>query len=514
MASDAGASTPWATPSGSSTPASHLSDRYDVVVVGAGIVGLVTALRVAEAGRSVVVLEAREPGAGTTGRSTAKASLLQGTRASQIRRALGAEVLAGYLAANRSGLDLLQGFAGEDAAVGEAADAWTYATDDAGADAVRAEAAALAAGGLPAILAVPDELPFPTTAAVRLPEQLRLDPGALVGHLLSRLARVGVPVAWPVRARGVRTRADGFEVVASAGQRAEDAAGEVRVRSDWVVLATLLPFPLRTALFAATTPQLSYALVGRPTTAPVPVGMYLSAGRPTRSVRGVGGDGGQRLLVGGSGHPVGRPGRGNAAHRADLVRWSALTYGLVDVEHWWAAHDYQSADLLPHVGAAPFGPERLLVATGFGKWGMTNGAGAAVALAATILGSPPDWAAPLTPRLAAGVTGWGHLATANLQVGLGLVRGWVTDPGRGEPTEGAGVVQRTMPHPTAVSLLGGTRRACSAVCTHVGGIVRWNDAELSWDCPLHGSRFAPDGDVLTGPAVASLPAKGADRTSR
>ena len=44
----------------------------------------------------------------------------------------------------------------------------------------------------------------------------------------------------------------------------------------------------------------------------------------------------------------------------------------------------------------------------------------------------------------------------------------------------------------------------SRVCTHLGGIVQWNDAETSWDCPLHGSRFARCGAVLEGPAVREL----------
>ncbi len=72
------------------------------------------------------------------------------------------------------------------------------------------------------------------------------------------------------------------------------------------------------------------------------------------------------------------------------------------------------------------------------------------------------------------------------------------------PAEGTGIVGHRGVAPVAVSTVEGKTCELSAICTHLGGVVRWNDAELSWDCPLHGSRYAPDGTVLEGPATAPL----------
>lgn len=492
----------WGPPLGGSLVADPPPVTTDVVIVGAGAVGLLTALQLARSGVPCAVLDADHPVAGTTGRSTAKASLLQGTRGSALLARHGMDTLAGYVTANRAGQELLASVAHDATAVATVRDAWTYATDDAGAASVWDEAAALRAVGLPAQVDAADELPFPTTASVRLPDQLQLDPRALVAHLVSRIRSLGVPVAWPLRAVGLESVEGGLEVRTVPGPGAQPAAP---IRARWVVLATLLPFPLRTTAFAATTPGMSYAVVGEPTTAPAPRGMYLSTGSPTRSLRTcVTPDGRELLLVGGEGHPTGR-GPDASTHVRALADWAREAFGVVHVERAWTAQDYSSADLLPHVGASPFGPEGLLLATGFGRWGMTNGAAAALVLAGLVQAAPPEWAGLFATRIATGTTGWRDAVAANLHVGAELARGWVGDPvGGAEPDEGQGVVRRALPRPTAVSLVAGVRRECSAVCTHLGGILRWNDLDRTWDCPLHGSRFGPDGGVVAGPATTPL----------
>ncbi len=446
-------------------------DPVDDLVVGAGITGLVTGLLLARGGRRVAVVEAREVGAVTTGNTTAKISLLQGTKYSRLLHYQSQKVARAYVDANREGMEWLLRFCMDHGVPVQRRPAITYAAQDSELTTVRREHEAASSLGLDVTWHDRFDVPFPNYGATVLADQAQFDPMDALRALVDQLRQHGGTLH---QGRRVRT----VSLTGRAEARLDDGS---TVRAEHVVLATGSPILDRGLYFSKLEPQRSYALAFVGATAPE--GMYLSAGSDSRSVRDApDGAGGARLLVGGAGHSVGRT-RSEVAHVERLRRWTEQYFPGAVETHQWSAQDYRSHDAVPYVGRLPRGFSRIYVATGFDKWGMTNGVAAARSISGQILGKKPSWATTLGRRLT-GPTAAGHLAAINIKVGLGAVGGAVEMVRR----DGADGV---LPF-----------------CTHLGGPLHWNDCEQSWDCPLHGSRFAEDGQVLEGPATRPLKRKG------
>jgi glycine/D-amino acid oxidase-like deaminating enzyme/Rieske Fe-S protein len=500
-----------------STDTFEAGSSYDTVVAGAGLTGLVTALLLARSGQRVLVLEARFPGAVTTGNTTAKVSLLQGTVLSGLARQYAQRQVGAYVEANREGQSWLLRYLEEHHVPYQGRDAYTYATTAQGTERLLEELGAATTAGLDVEYVREAPLPFPIQGALLLTDQAQINPMDVLDALL----------------RDVRAR--GGSVVGGTPLRNVSGSGPLVVHTDRgtvtandVVLATGIPVLDRGLYFTKLKPLRSYAAaLELPDGVAAPPGMFLSAEKPTHSLRDYEADGRQFLLVGGHGHQVGRT-ESEKSHLSGLLDWAAGHFPGAVATHTWSAQDYQATNLMPFFGKLPRGRGHIFFGTGYNKWGMTNAVAAALGISADILGGSLRWANTIHHRVTspggaltavavnAGVaarlaTDWAKLAAGKAEVEKSVVEpvdpGVSTSPATGGavPADGGAKVYRDGARPAAVSTVDGTTCRLSAVCTHLGGIVHWNDSELTWDCPLHGSRFSPDGKLLEGPATKDLP---------
>ncbi len=236
--------------------------------------------------------------------------------------------------------------------------------------------------------------------------------------------------------------------------------------------------------------------------------MYLTPEGTTRSVRTAPYGEGQRLLIV-TGEKF-TPGAGRVGERYErLEQWTTRRFPGIRLTHRWAAQDNEPTDGVPFVGALHPRARHAFVAAGFNGWGMAGGVMSGRLLAARITGQKLPWAdlydpvrlqplkeAPSLLRFQAAAAG--HFVGDRLPFVAGGGPASAIAPGEGAVVR-SGARQLAVHRDEA-----GELHALSARCTHMGCIVRFNDAERAWECPCHGSRFGIGGEVLQGPAVRPL----------
>ncbi len=469
--------------------------RYDEVIVGAGLTGLVTALLFARAGRRVAVLEAREVAAVTTGNTTAKLSVLQGAQLSKIRKYGYQAVLNAYVEGNREGFAWLARYAEDHGVPLQYRDAVSYAATKPGVGIVDREYQAARSAGLEVIKSNDVGLPFPTYGAVILKDQAQFDPVDVARTLVGDIRAHGGVVIERARVQSVRASISPAVIETVKGT----------VRAEHVIIATGSPILDRGLYWAKLRPSRSYAAAYR-VPGEIPQAMYISVDEPKRSLRTTPGGDGELLIVGGNGHGVGRH-PSPAMQVADLNAWTQQYWPGAERTHVWSAQDYETPQRVPFVGWMPRGFGRVYLATGYDKWGMTNAVQCALTLAADILGGNLPWAKTLHSRVTtpmAVASGIGMNAAVAWWYAKGYAGAVVRKLPAHPPEEGAAMTGHRGLRPVGSSTVNGVTCQVSTVCPHMHAILTWNDQERSWDCPAHGSRFAADGTLLEGPATKNL----------
>lgn len=473
------------------------STSFDVIIVGAGIAGLSTAYQLLEAGRSVIVIDKGNIGCGETGRTTAHVSNALDDHYFMLERMhgrAGAQLAAESHAAAISSIETIAAREQIDCQFARVK-GYLYAATPRDLDQLTRERDAAHRAGLEVELLDAAPLPFATGPALCFHHQAQFQPLAY----LAGLARA-------IRERGGRI-CTGMRV-----KRVEEGS-PVRVHVDGggvftgghVVVATNSPI---VDVFAIHTKQAAYRTYAIGVSIPkgsIERALFWDTLDPYHYVRLAGDD--DLLVVGGEDHKVGQS-RAPEQSWARLETWTRDRFpALGEVRYRWSGQVWEPADGMAFIGKNPGRADNVWICTGDSGNGITHGALAGILLTDSILGRDSPWARLYDPsRKITRPSSAREYVRENLNVALRYGE-WLVPPRAEEPSRepGQGTVVRRGVRRIAVYVdEAGKRHECSAVCTHLGGIVSWNRAERSWDCPCHGSRFDPYGRVLTGPASRDL----------
>lgn len=475
----------------------------DVVVVGAGITGLTTAILLMQSGLRVAVVERYRVGGVDTRRTTAHLTAVPDERLHALAQRDGDTHTRLVWQAGESSIARIEELivaSGADCGF-ERVPGYLHCPVNASPEVMADERARLeddarVAGSCGASAMMVDAAPLVGVAAMRVDHQALFHPLAYVRALVEYLRAAGCAL---------------FErsEATFGSSKGEVHCGEYTIRAGATVIATHNPLAGRQGTVSASIQQTtlalytSYAMQGR-VDRHLDAGCFWDTSDPYRYVRVQHDAGGSVVIAGGEDHKTGQC-EDTQVPFDTLERWFRELSPDVSITHRWSGQVIESLDGLPLIGEVEEGQ---YIATGYAGNGMTFGTLAAMVIHDAIVGRKNAFAdvmhvnRRMVPRSPL------EYVRENMDYPKRMVLDRLPSASRttveGLP-RGVGAVVTLDGRPVAAARHDdGSVTLRSAVCPHMGCHVRWNNAERTWDCPCHGSRFTPLGDVLAGPAEAPL----------
>lgn len=323
-------------------PALNGNTKTDVLIIGGGIAGILTAYLLEQQGIEYMLVEKNRILGGTTSGTTAKLTYQHGLIYDKLIKKGGSELAKGYYLANKEAFEKLRTIAQGIECDYEDKDSFIYTTDSP--KKLEDELKAMEKIGCPGRLVKNLPLPIYTEGAISVAEQGQFNPLKLLAGLAKDLNIFENTFVRELRGKTAVTQ-NGL------------------IRAEKVIVCTHFPFINKHgSYFLKLYQNRTYMLAIE--NAPDIGGIYLDENKNGLTWRSYG----KYLIIGGSSHRTGKPSEG----WAPLESLARAKYPESKISAKWAAQDCMSLDSLPYIGRYSDSLSGIYTATGFNKWGMTG----------------------------------------------------------------------------------------------------------------------------------------------
>ncbi len=471
----------------------------EVCIVGGGITGITAAYLLSKQGIEVTVIEAGKLLHGTTGLTTAKVTTQHGLIYSELINHIGLEKTQLYYEANNEAKRLIEQIIKDEEIECRYTNenAFLYTDDNKEIKKIEEEFNAYNKLNIDSETTHILPIHLPIKLAIKMKNQAHFHPTEYANQLIHACVKLGVKFYEHTRALNLEFTTKPTVITNN----------ETRIFSSYVIQASHYPFYDGLGFY----PTRMYAsrayIIAIKTKERVDEGMYINSSSPSRSIRPCQINNENYVLIAGDNHKTGQ-GENMETHYESLLQFAKKHFTVTEVAYRWSAQDYVTLDKIPYVGAVTKNQKNVFVATGYRKWGMTNGTNAAKILTDTILKNENKYNEVFSPSRNLKVDpSVRKLITFNADVTKHLVKGKLERPKED--------IEQIVKNTAKIVTYKGERvgvfkdengelYGVDTTCTHLGCEVSWNNAEKTWDCPCHGSRFSHEGEVINGPAVKPL----------
>lgn len=474
------------------------NEKAEVCIVGGGITGVSIAYQMAKRGYKVVLIEAFRIGSGQTGRTTAHLTCQLEEQFIELLKLHDEKTVSSFLGAHRKAIDLIEETIEKEniSCDFKRLDGFLFKGKNFDDKKLYEEQSAALKCGIDLDFVAVTPLISESVSSLRFPRQAQFNPLKYINGLLRVLKELDVTIYEGTHIHDITQIDDNKWLLGTDNG--------FKIQAQNLVVATNTPVNNRFYVHTKQYAYRTYAMAFRLSKPVKEECLLWDTEDPYHYIRFVE----DTLVVGGEDHRTGQEPENDPF--TELEKWTRENFNFVDDVAWkWSGQIFEPMDQIAFIGRNPGTEKNCYISTGESGIGMTSAAIASMIIPDLIEKGTHPWESVFDPSRAP-IHGLKEFMHENANVALQYAD-WLT------PSEVKN--ENEIPVDCGSVVRDGFSKNCiyhddadhferkSAICTHLGGIVHWNDIEKTWDCPCHGSRFSTKGKVIEGPAISDLAEK-------